>query len=138
MTSNESILRPRLGSSGLEAGAVGLGCMTWAYGVDDRDEARSITVIHRALELGVTLVDTADMYGPFTNEELVGRALAGRRDEAVLATKVGLVACEWAYTAFTRARGQTRFYICEPDPSRGFSHKALRSLRAGILLPCYL
>ena len=92
MTSNESILRPRLGSSGLEAGAVGLGCMTWAYGVDDRDEARSITVIHRALELGVTLVDTADMYGPFTNEELVGGALAGRRDEAVLATKVGLVA----------------------------------------------
>ena len=133
MTSNESILRPRLGSSALEAGAVGLGCMTWAYGVDDRDEARSITVIHRALELGVTLVDTADMYGPFTNEELVGRALAGRRDEAVLATKVGLVACEWAYTAFTRARGQTRFYICEPDPSRGFSHKELRSLRAGIL-----
>ncbi len=45
---------------------------------------------------------------------------------------------EWAYTAFTRARGQTRFYICEPEPSRGFSHKALRSLRAGILLPCYL
>ncbi len=78
---------------GREVGAIGLGCMgmTWAYGVDERDEARSVAVIHRALELGVTLLDTADMYGPFTNEELVGRALEGRRGEAFLATKVGLV-----------------------------------------------
>jgi aryl-alcohol dehydrogenase-like predicted oxidoreductase len=65
--------------------------MTWAYSAADRDDATSIAVIHRALELGVTLIDTADMYGPYTNEELVGRALQGRRDEAVLATKVGLV-----------------------------------------------
>ena len=65
--------------------------MTWAYGEAERDEAESIAVIHRALELGVTLLDTADMYGPYTNEELVGRALDGRRDEAVLATKCGLV-----------------------------------------------
>ena len=65
--------------------------MTWAYGAGDRDEAESIATIHRALELGVTLLDTADMYGPFTNEELVGRAIAGRRDEVVLATKCGLV-----------------------------------------------
>jgi len=74
-------------------GAVGLGCMgmSWAYGTAGRDEARSVSVVHRALELGVTLIDTADMYGPFTNEELVGRALAGRREQAVLATKVGLV-----------------------------------------------
>jgi aryl-alcohol dehydrogenase-like predicted oxidoreductase len=64
--------------------------MTWAYGAADRDEAASIATIHRALELGVTLLDTADMYGPFTNEELVGRAIAGRRDEVVLATKCGL------------------------------------------------
>ena len=76
-----------------EVGPVGLGCMgmTWAYGVDERDERESIAVIHRALELGVTLLDTADMYGPFTNEELVGRAIRGRRGEVVLATKFGNV-----------------------------------------------
>src|SRR3954449_5516807 len=79
--------------AGRDTGRIGLGCMgmTWAYGADERDEAESIATIHRALELGVTLLDTADMYGPFTNEELVGRAIAGRRDEVVLATKCGLV-----------------------------------------------
>jgi aryl-alcohol dehydrogenase-like predicted oxidoreductase len=84
--------------NGVPVGAIGLGCMgmTWAYGVDDRDERRSTAVIHRALELGVTLLDTADMYGPFTNEELVGRALQGRRDKAFLATKVGLVVTDAA------------------------------------------
>ena len=98
------IPRRSLGASGLEAGAVGLGCMgmTWAYDVDDRDEARSIAVMHRAIELGVTLFDTADMYGPFTNEELVGRALHGRRDEVVLATKVGLVVEDPATYAMRR------------------------------------
>jgi aryl-alcohol dehydrogenase-like predicted oxidoreductase len=65
--------------------------MSWAYGEDQRDDATSVAVIHRALDLGVTLIDTADVYGPFTNEELVGRALADRRDRATLATKVGLV-----------------------------------------------
>ena len=72
---------------------MGLGCMgmTWAYDTGARDEARSTAVIQRAIDLGVTLIDTADMYGPYTNEELVGRALAGRRDEVVLATKVGIV-----------------------------------------------
>jgi aryl-alcohol dehydrogenase-like predicted oxidoreductase len=82
-----------LGAGGPSVGAIGLGCMgmTWAYSAEDRDDATSVAVIHRALELGVTLIDTADMYGPYTNEELVGRALRDRRDEAVLATKVGLV-----------------------------------------------
>jgi aryl-alcohol dehydrogenase-like predicted oxidoreductase len=76
-----------------EVGAIGLGCMgmTWAYTTGERDDARSAAVIGRAIELGVTLIDTADMYGPYTNEELVGRALQDRRDEVVLATKVGLV-----------------------------------------------
>jgi aryl-alcohol dehydrogenase-like predicted oxidoreductase len=64
--------------------------MSWAYNPEDRDDARSIGVIRRALELGVTLIDTADVYGPYTNERLVGRALEGCRDEAVLATKCGL------------------------------------------------
>ena len=83
----------QLGSSGITVGAIGLGCMgmTYAYDQDRRDDARSVSVIHRALDLGVTLLDTSDVYGPHTNEELVGRALVGRRDDAVLATKCGLV-----------------------------------------------
>jgi len=83
----------RLGSSGLMAGAVGLGCMgmSWAYGAAERDDDASVAVIRRAVELGVTLIDTADVYGPFANEELVGRALRGLRGDVVLATKCGLV-----------------------------------------------
>ncbi|WP_405727654.1 aldo/keto reductase [Streptomyces sp. NBC_01537] len=83
----------KLGTSGVEAGIVGLGCMGMSWGYDQlgRDDSASIEVIRRAIDLGCTLIDTADMYGPFTNEELVGRALHGRRDEVVLATKGGLV-----------------------------------------------
>ncbi|WP_354639333.1 aldo/keto reductase [Kitasatospora camelliae] len=83
-----------LGRSGPEVGAVGLGCMgmTWAYDPKGRDEATSVAVLRSALDLGITLIDTADIYGPHDNEELVGRALAGGyRERAVLATKVGLV-----------------------------------------------
>jgi aryl-alcohol dehydrogenase-like predicted oxidoreductase len=65
--------------------------MSWGYGAAGRDDERSVGVIQRALEIGVTLIDTSDIYGPFTNEELVGKALADRRDDAVLATKGGLV-----------------------------------------------
>jgi aryl-alcohol dehydrogenase-like predicted oxidoreductase len=79
----------RLGSEGLRVSAQGLGCMGMSefYGSADEDEA--IATIDRALELGITFLDTADMYGPFTNEKLVGRAIADRRDEVVLATKFG-------------------------------------------------
>ena len=82
----------RLGATDLVVGAVGLGCMgmSWAYDPAQRDDDRSAATIGAALDAGVTLIDTAPAYGPFTNEELVGRALAGRRGEAVLATKVGL------------------------------------------------
>lgn len=82
-----------LGPDGPQVGAVGLGCMgmSFAYGAAERDDEQSRAVLHRALDLGVTLIDTADVYGPFINEELVGSALAGRRDEAFLATKCGLV-----------------------------------------------
>jgi aryl-alcohol dehydrogenase-like predicted oxidoreductase len=66
--------------------------MSWAYGAAERDDTQSREVLRRALDLGVTLIDTADVYGPFTNEELVGSGLRGRRDEAFLATKCGLVA----------------------------------------------
>ena len=77
----------------IDTGRIGLGCMgmTWAYDPGSRDEAESIATIHRALELGVRLLDTADMYGPYTNEELVGSAIADRRDQVFLATKCGLV-----------------------------------------------
>jgi aryl-alcohol dehydrogenase-like predicted oxidoreductase len=80
-----------LGSSGIAVSAIGLGCMgmSWAYGAGDDNE--SLAVIDRALELGVTFLDTSDVYGPFTNEQLVGRAIAGRRDDVVIATKAGLV-----------------------------------------------
>ena len=84
-----------LGSTGPEVGVIGLGCMgmTFSYDMETpRDDATSISVIHRALDLGMTLIDTADAYGPYTNEELAGRALAGgHRERAVLATKVGLL-----------------------------------------------
>ncbi|HEY8527883.1 MAG TPA: aldo/keto reductase [Acidimicrobiales bacterium] len=83
-----------LGRSGLTVSAQGLGCMgmSWAYGsATDQDEAESIATIHRAIELGVTFLDTADVYGMGENEKLVGRAIADRRDQVVLATKFGIV-----------------------------------------------
>jgi aryl-alcohol dehydrogenase-like predicted oxidoreductase len=80
-----------LGSEGLEVSAEGLGCMGMSEFYGAADEAEAEATIRRALELGVTFLDTADMYGPFTNEELVGRVIAGRRDEVVLATKFGNV-----------------------------------------------
>src|SRR5919199_6123401 len=79
----------KLGQEGLEVAAIGLGCMGMSEFYGDSDERESIEVIHRALELGVTMLDTADMYGPFTNERLVGGAIADRRDQVVLATKFG-------------------------------------------------
>ncbi len=77
----------------LDVGRIGLGCMgmSAAYTGAGSDDAESIRTIHRALDAGVTLIDTAEIYGPFTNEELVGRAIQGRRDEVVLATKFGFV-----------------------------------------------
>ena len=78
-------------SSSLTVSALGLGCMGMSEFYGTRDEATAIETINRALDLGVTFLDTADMYGPFTNEQLVGRAIAGRRDEVILATKFGNV-----------------------------------------------
>ena len=85
------MIRKRLGSEGLEVSAQGLGCMgmTWAYGKGD--ERSGLETIHRARELGITFLDTAEVYGPHTNEELVGRAVEGRRDEFEIATKFGFV-----------------------------------------------
>ena len=82
-------MRKRTLGQGLTVSAQGLGCMGMSEFYGPGDEEESIATIHRALELGISFLDTADMYGPFTNERLVGRAIAGRRDEVVLATKFG-------------------------------------------------
>jgi aryl-alcohol dehydrogenase-like predicted oxidoreductase len=78
-----------LGTQGLTVSALGLGCMGMSQSYGTFDDAESVATIHRALELGVTLFDTAEVYGPYTNETLLGRALEGRRDRAIIATKFG-------------------------------------------------
>jgi aryl-alcohol dehydrogenase-like predicted oxidoreductase len=78
-----------LGSQGLVVSAIGLGCMGMSQSYGPADEAESIATLHRAIELGCTFLDTAEVYGPFTNEDLLGRALAGKRDQVVIATKFG-------------------------------------------------
>jgi len=120
--------RRRIGSGGLEVGAVGLGCMPMShgYGLADQDDDESVRALYRAIDLGVTLLDTADIYAFGRNEELVGRALAatgtdpGRRDEVVLATKLGLVPGEGRY----RYRNNGR-----PDYVRRACDLSLRRLR---------
>ena len=78
-----------LGTQGLTVSELGLGCMGMSYAYGSSDEQESIAVIHRAIELGITLLDTAEIYGPFINEQLVGRAIQGKRDQVVIATKFG-------------------------------------------------
>jgi aryl-alcohol dehydrogenase-like predicted oxidoreductase len=83
------LAKRRLGREGLDVSSLGLGCMGMSQSYGEADERESLATLDRALELGVTFLDTAEVYGPFTNEELLGRALAGRRERVVLATKFG-------------------------------------------------
>ncbi|MEK7315176.1 MAG: aldo/keto reductase [Candidatus Eisenbacteria bacterium] len=85
------MMKRKLGRQGLEVSAIGLGCMGMSEFYGPTDEAESIATIHSAIDSGITLLDTADIYGPFTNELLIGRAIKGRRDRVVIATKFGNV-----------------------------------------------
>jgi aryl-alcohol dehydrogenase-like predicted oxidoreductase len=84
-----TLAKRKLGRQGLEVSAIGLGCMGMTHTYGPADDAESVATIHRAIELGCTFFDTAEAYGPYTNEELLARALKGRRDQVVLATKFG-------------------------------------------------
>jgi hypothetical protein len=84
-----TLRKRRLGSQGLEVGAIGLGCMGMSQSYGPADEAESISTLHRAIELGCDFFDTAENYGPFTNEALLGRAFKDRRGKVVIATKFG-------------------------------------------------
>ncbi len=90
---HDQVERRTIGAAALEVGAVGLGCMpmSWAYSASRQRGEESVRAVHRALDEGSTLLDTADMYGPFTNELLVGRVLRERRRDAFVSTKVGLL-----------------------------------------------
>jgi aryl-alcohol dehydrogenase-like predicted oxidoreductase len=83
------LTKRKLGSQGLEVSSIGLGCMPMSQSYGPADEGESIATLHRAVELGCTFLDTAEAYGPYKNEELIGRALKGRRDQIVIATKFG-------------------------------------------------
>jgi aryl-alcohol dehydrogenase-like predicted oxidoreductase len=108
-----------LGRQGLEVSKLGLGCMGMSQSYGQADEAESIATLHRAIELGVTFLDTAEVYGPFTNEELLGRALADRRDKVIIATKFGFRIDDKA-TSGTDSR---------PDHIRDVVDASLRRLR---------
>jgi aryl-alcohol dehydrogenase-like predicted oxidoreductase len=114
-------MKTRALGDGLETSAVGLGCMgmSWAYGATEADRGEAIATIRRALDLGVTLLDTADVYGPHTNERLVGEAIAGRRDEVVLATKFGIERSPGESTAVRQQRinGRPEYVAAACDAS---------------------
>ncbi len=107
----------KLGGQGLEVSALGLGCMGMSFAYSGRDEAESFATIRRALELGVTFLDTAEMYGPYENEVLVGKAIAGKRDQVVIATKFGFKIVD-GKTQGTDSRPEHVKEVCEASLKR--------------------
>src|SRR4051794_23124005 len=108
----------KLGSQGLEVSEIGLGCMGMSEFYGEADEREALATIRRALELGVNFLDTADMYGPFTNERLVGKAVEGRRDEVVLATKFGNVRGENGERRGVRGDAEYGHQACDASLER--------------------
>ncbi|WP_419758185.1 aldo/keto reductase [Acidisoma sp.] len=109
----------KLGGQGLVVSAIGLGCMGMSQSYGPADEPESIATLHRSIELGCTFLDTAEVYGPFTNEDLLGRALAGKRDQVVIATKFG----------FKIEDGKNRGTDSRPEHIREVVEASLKRLR---------
>jgi aryl-alcohol dehydrogenase-like predicted oxidoreductase len=109
----------KLGTQGLIVSELGLGCMGMSFAYGSPDDTESIATIHRAIDLGVTFLDTAEIYGPFTNEELVGRAIAGRRHQVTIATKFG----------FSFPEGGPRGLDGSPANVKKVAHESLKRLK---------